>query len=327
MDHSDQYYESSISTHTNKNLFDYVAYDDYLSRLQDHSELSFADWRDIMQNFVVTEGWHRTKMIEKFCKHIARLNERCRFNHTHMSHDNCSNRHHTVSEHRDSCIEHIGWAVPDNNCIAALVSIMKTKTVLSINSGLAYWEYLLELHDVNVIASDANNQLPNKRFMFVEKMYALEAIEKHETDVLLSIWPPLIDDRESSGYSSFETLQIRLLRTSRQLDASSHLNVSRRLDEIKNAKNAKRGINRILRIQREIDNKMTLSEKNTSEDIVHALRIFKGDTFVLVGESGNGCTGSSKLKMELETKWIMDSYISHPNWNFIHSEVMIYKRK
>jgi hypothetical protein len=83
-------------------------------------------------------------------------------------------------------------------------------------------------------------------------------------------------------------------------------------------------------ILKEIDSSysLLLSWPNYDNDFAHnALKIFKGQTVIYIGEPEGGCTANDKFHQELKKSWRLHKEISIPQWDGIHDTVMIYKRK
>jgi hypothetical protein len=84
----------------------------------------------------------------------------------------------------------IGWSIPSKTAIETIKSIADDGLVLSIGSGLAYWEQLLSLHGVEVVASD---QVRPERPFFggrYEEMEASDAVKSFpEATALFVNWP------------------------------------------------------------------------------------------------------------------------------------------
>lgn len=59
-----------------------------------------------------------------------------------------------------------------------------------------------------------------------------------------------------------------------------------------------------------------------------ALDVYKGDTFIYVGEQGGGCTGSERLQdMISDTeKWVEVAECAIPQWEGVHDSMWIFKR-
>jgi hypothetical protein len=58
-----------------------------------------------------------------------------------------------------------------------------------------------------------------------------------------------------------------------------------------------------------------------------ALRAFKGDTLVYIGESQFGCTGCRKFHRDMYKHWDVQEEVSIPQWASMHDNLTIYKRK
>jgi tetratricopeptide (TPR) repeat protein len=59
----------------------------------------------------------------------------------------------------------------------------------------------------------------------------------------------------------------------------------------------------------------------------NALKNFKGDTLVYIGEGYSGCTGDDAFHELLEAEWESTKYVDIPQWDGIHDYLTVYKRK
>lgn len=57
-----------------------------------------------------------------------------------------------------------------------------------------------------------------------------------------------------------------------------------------------------------------------------ALRAYRGDIFIYVGERRGGCNGDDKFFDLLETKWKIKEHIKIPQWRNIHDALEVYER-
>ncbi len=58
----------------------------------------------------------------------------------------------------------------------------------------------------------------------------------------------------------------------------------------------------------------------------NALKTFKGENLIYIGEPEGGCTGNGKFHKELAKNWELTKEITIPQWDGIHDSIMIYKR-
>jgi hypothetical protein len=84
----------------------------------------------------------------------------------------------------------IGWSIPSKTAIKTIASVVGDGLILSIGSGMAYWEQLLNLYRVKVVASD---QVRPTRLFFegrYEEMEASDAVRGFpEATALFVNWP------------------------------------------------------------------------------------------------------------------------------------------
>ena len=95
-----------------------------------------------------------------------------------------------LSEARRFFTKKIGWSIPSKTAIETITAVVGDGLIVSIGSGQAYWEQLLTLHGVKVVASD---QVRPKRPFFVgqyEEMEASDAVKSFpEATALFVNWP------------------------------------------------------------------------------------------------------------------------------------------
>lgn len=58
-----------------------------------------------------------------------------------------------------------------------------------------------------------------------------------------------------------------------------------------------------------------------------AIRFYKGDTIIYIGESSRGCTGDDKFHEELYKYWEEIEEYRIPQWLGLHDRLFIYKRR
>jgi hypothetical protein len=58
-----------------------------------------------------------------------------------------------------------------------------------------------------------------------------------------------------------------------------------------------------------------------------AIRLFRGDTLIYIGEGFGGCTGDDAFHRRLEAEWDEVGCYRIPQWDGIHDRVYIYTRK
>ena len=83
------------------------------------------------------------------------------------------------------------YAIPNMRSLYLIKHFAENQQILEVFSGQALWAYLLQLINVNVIATDL--EIEKKTYTSVEKMDALKAVIKYKTNILMMIWPPCGD--------------------------------------------------------------------------------------------------------------------------------------
>jgi len=246
---------------------------------------------------------------------------------------------------RNAFIEKFGWPLLTPNNIQKLRPYIDGKTTLSVNSGPAFLEAcIFGLIVARIICTDKVPQ--ESAFMPVQVKDSFQAVvDNPKADVLLSSWPEYIMPDETSPFlgRKVNKKECTFCSTKRNKTLCEKRSAYRRFLKESYPKRRK-GISR-KQIEKEIDRlvnnyspstllptKMNLcssciSSYNEYDSAYHALCIFRGNTFILIGEGEDGCTGSKNLFDLLEREWIDSDIIYHPNWHGIHSCVQIYVRK
>lgn len=85
---------------------------------------------------------------------------------------------------RQSLVREYGWAVPSED---ALIYLSEFDELLSVGSGRAYWEHLLQKRGVDIRSTDKNP--PEETWMNVEQLLVRNL--RHIDVPILTIWPPL----------------------------------------------------------------------------------------------------------------------------------------
>ena len=103
-------------------------------------------------------------------------------------------------EYRDQCTSRGMWALVDLEWTKELADIIGSTKCLEVMAGFGWLAKALKQHGVDIIATDdqtwnGNRHSQGKPFDFVEKLEALDAIEKYkDAEILIMSWPPYDDD-------------------------------------------------------------------------------------------------------------------------------------
>jgi hypothetical protein len=62
------------------------------------------------------------------------------------------------------------------------------------------------------------------------------------------------------------------------------------------------------------------------EMAIRALRAFKGDRLVYVGDGSGGCTANDGFHDEVDTYWERSGVVGIPQWEGIHDGMYLYQR-
>lgn len=95
---------------------------------------------------------------------------------------------------RNIFTQHIAWAIPSKTAIKDIVSFIKEGTSLEVGSGLGLWGMLLRAYGSKIILTDNycwTHVTEDRSVTSIEKIDALDAINKYQTDTLILIWPPI----------------------------------------------------------------------------------------------------------------------------------------
>jgi 2-polyprenyl-3-methyl-5-hydroxy-6-metoxy-1,4-benzoquinol methylase len=102
--------------------------------------------------------------------------------------------------HREKVVRAYGWSFPSKRELDLIKTRTEGKSILEIGCGKAFYSFLLKLNGcINITCSDigdpetknvdANAKTTNKKFMPIDIIDAINAVEKYHTDVLLIVWP------------------------------------------------------------------------------------------------------------------------------------------
>lgn len=288
---------------------------------------------DVVQLFLVTDEIVRTgvqsqdlERIEQFVIGAIRINENLLFSMIN---------------------QYICWAFFDQETLRLLCEIIGDKIILSIGSGPAYNEAQLSKLGCHVIATDA--KVGNHTFMDVTEMSAVDAVDAFNFDILMSIWPTYITRATHPDYPTRYCEHPGC--SSDYCDEISKCYVCNPPNFVyKESPSKPKGYNKwpwknqdeYLKAQmkrQRLEYEKSLSDpKNlclccrftdfVDEDYAyHALRVFKGDTFIHVGTDIGGYTGSPRLWCELDQKWTLRTSFLHPQLGMTCSTVQVYDRK
>lgn len=103
---------------------------------------------------------------------------------------------HTETIRRSDFTKKYGSVLPPEFCEwNCLLNILAHNRVLSINSGLGYWEHLLQISGISVICTDISP--PPNPFTLIYPLDAISAVKLFTSvNCLLSIWPLTNSDND-----------------------------------------------------------------------------------------------------------------------------------
>lgn len=153
---------------------------------------------------------------------------------------------------RQNFVQVLTWAIPTPGAVEEIARFIGNRRTLEVCAGTGVWAALLRQHGVQITATDLNP--PASTFFPVEALDAVEAVKKHQPDVLFLCWPPYA--------------------------------------------------------------KLTA---------YNALRAFRGDLVVYIGEDSGGCTGCDKFHALLEAEWTKRHY-PILRWEGIYDGVYLLER-
>ena len=234
---------------------------------------------------------------------------------------------------RDMLTKHIGYAVLSPSNIWRLAPYIVGKKVLSVGSGNAFVEYIIQSQLETVILCTDIKASPT-RFLPIMIKNSRLAVCEHDADTLLSIWTPFIERKHCVGCNN-----CACNKRIQQRQQAFTKSLIERLKKVQKHKGLNKPIEQIVRQKvkdwrkKNVNLLTSLMKKNCSrcfdlEDCAYnALVEFRGDTFIYVGEGPDGCTGSDRLFDLLKREWNEIECIEHLNWNKIYSFIAIYQRK
>jgi len=93
---------------------------------------------------------------------------------------------------REIFTRRISWSIPSKKAIRRISDVIpKTNTILSLGSGQGFWELIMKLSHINVIATDPKDYDPsNPPFTPILKLNATDAVIAYPScDALFINWP------------------------------------------------------------------------------------------------------------------------------------------
>jgi hypothetical protein len=240
--------------------------------------------------------------------------------------------HRQLSYEKQSIIIRLfGWALLSIEEIFKVAVHVRNKKVLSVGSGCAYLEFLLHQYfGIDIVCSDIS---PSDSFMNVEILPSHEAVRKYsDAQALFSCWTP---------YVMGKAFHVQKCTKCNSDDVNPYIKWMHCAENDWNRIRKNRSINwqneasrkkAFLKKRKEefekIPQKSNIICKSCIDDCAYlALREFKGNTFVFIGEQQEGCTGSDRLFRLLSKEWTCVETIYHLNIGKTYSSVYIYNKK
>ena len=247
---------------------------------------------------------------------------------------------------RDDFVTAFGWAFLTLRNVIDLCYVINGKKMLSIGSGKAFIEFLLQSEvnsycsDTEIICTDIAEI--NEPFMEVHQMNSIKAVEKFPAHILFSSWPPYISHQIESKISCKECIFCQKILTFDKFKIKHRNSLQQYLSKKRRNISSKQFSFELKKVYRKWIKNNASNEYNQKlkkfgcvycanpysiiDCAYNALSIFKGNTFILIGEGSYGCTGSLKLFHYLDDNWKRVKYFDHPNWDGIYSGISIYER-
>lgn len=108
---------------------------------------------------------------------------------------------------RDAFIENFSWAVPSVQAIEEICKFAAGELILEVGAGNCFWAFLIRKAGQRIIPSDSFASHGTKRSKsFVPEMFeldAIQAIQVHQTNVLLLSWPGYEDPMGVDALKAF----------------------------------------------------------------------------------------------------------------------------
>lgn len=148
------------------------------------------------------------------------------------------------------------------------------------------------------------------------------AIPTKETVEAIAKFSPILELGAGSGY--WASL---LTKSGAKVEAFDKFQEDNKYKFTKRHYEVKTGSEEILKdISKEYS--LFLCWPNYDNDFAYnALKLFKGQTLIYIGEPEGGCTGNGKFHNLLKKKWNLVDKLSIPQWDGIHDLIMIHTRK
>ena len=278
---------------------------------------------------IASEIHHELREIhDKYCKYVMKIASEI-----HDELPELDFLRKLTYEKKSIIIRLFGWALLSMEEISMVAEHLCNKKVLSVGSGCAYLEFLMQQYSgIDIVCSDIS---PSKdpSFMDVDLLPSHEAVRKYsDAQALFSCWTP---------YVMPNFLRVQKCTKCNSDDVNPYIKWMHCAENDWNRIRKNRSINwqnetsrkkAFLKKRKEefekIPQKSNIICSSCIDDCAYlALREFKGDTFVFIGELSGGCTGSNRLFRLLSKEWTCVEQIGHSNIGQTYSSVYIYNKR
>ena len=101
---------------------------------------------------------------------------------------------------RDKFVAQYSWAIPTEKIIKEMADFINGNIALEIGTGTGLFAYLLRNQGVQIIPTDIKS---NGTFLKVIQCDAVDAVNKFDANVLITIWPPYLSSMAYNSLKSF----------------------------------------------------------------------------------------------------------------------------
>lgn len=232
---------------------------------------------------------------------------------------------------RDTLVMRYAWAIPTENIIRKLAEL---SPICDLGCGTGYWASLLQRVGAQVLAVDAeppaegNNSyhrvVPTGRFPPSPRRRSDDPMLKtrrgtaaHRSALLRR--EPLRPD----GYRIASVVDVPLVE-----QASTSVERAAQVFEVPRIQH----FTEIVRGTADTfdvppSHALMLCWPPMSSMAETALRRYRGDRVIYIGEDGYGCTGSDGFRALLEDHWEQTATYEIPQWQGVHDAVYVYRRR
>lgn len=237
---------------------------------------------------------------------------------------------------RASLVQKYSWAIPNPDALQFIVNTLNGRAVVELGAGTGYWAWMLSQMGVDVLAFDKHPPSEGENFYHSPKETVPYEYTEDDHRQNQERWQPLIE--------SLTDMAEYYISRGEKVPASMAVQIEQGVPELPVLGTRKqptgepgaeyypirRGSTKSLDLPECDGRVLLLCWPPYDKDFGYeAIKQFRGDTVIFIGEAHGGCTGSDEMFELLEAEWeVADEYWDgFTQWSGIHDGIMIYTRK